>query len=571
MRCAVYARYSSDRQSPASIDDQIRKCREYAARQSWHVLEGHLYEDRAISGTLSDREGLKRLMAAAAEKAFDVVLVDDSSRLSRRVQDSLKLTDELKYHGIRLVCVSQNIDSDSEQGETLTVVHGLVDGLFVRELAAKTRRGLEGKALNRLHTGGRIFGYRSVPIEDPQRRDNYGRPLIAGARLEVDAKQAKTVRKIFSLYASGLSIKSVAKRMNSDGEDSPNPRAGRQHSWAPSSVRTILHNERYRGIVTWSRTKKVRNPQSGKKVRRARPESEWTRVEMPEQRIVPEKLWNAVVERRDYVTRVYGEQGRKGGLLRSRAASSPYIFSGFLKCGFCGGNFIVVSGVGYGHKTADYGCAAHFERGTCPNARRVPRDVVEKTLLAQLQRDVLSDAAIDYCVGRLEKAIEKRYAELDGEMDAIQKRKEVLEKELLNLGQAFATGFDSPTIRAEISKREKEVSDLVTKVASRKKGSVREQISGLRKFVKENLSDIRALLASKHANPALVRQELSRHVQGIVLRSVGEKIYYRGEWKVLGTKGSAVGGRGCAEGQNRTQPADSFFGTYFEISLAATA
>ncbi|MGC2330594.1 MAG: recombinase family protein [Candidatus Acidiferrales bacterium] len=549
LRCAIYARYSSDRQSPASIDDQIRKCREYAARQGWEVLEDRLYEDRAISGTLSDREGLKHLMAAAAEKAFDVVLIDDSSRLSRRVQDSLKLTDELKYHGIRLVCVSQNIDSDSEQGETLTVVHGLVDGLYVRELAAKTRRGLEGKALNRLHTGGRIFGYKSVPIEDSRRRDQYNRPMIAGARLQVDEEQAKIVRKIFSLYASGLSLKGVTKKLNAEKVRSPQPREGRQQTWAPSSVRVILHNPRYKGLVTWSKTKKVRNPQSGKKVRRARPESEWTRVEMPEQRIVSEQLWKAVQERLAYINKMYGLAGAKGGKMNLRAAASPYIFSGLLRCGVCGSNYMIVAGSGRNHRQATYGCPANALRGTCKNSRRIKLNVLEDTLLAKLQTDVLSDAAIDYCLDKLGVEIEKRFAALNTAMGDMQKRKGVLETEINNLSRALASGpEDVPSLRAAIVEREKEIRDLVAKVAGGKKSSVQKQIGDLRKFVRDGVRDIRGLLAGKHSQPARVRQELAKHIDAIMLLPDGKgDVRYKGQWKMLGNSRVSIGG---AEGQS---------------------
>lgn len=549
-RCAVYARYSSDRQSPTSIDDQIRKCREYAEARGWEVLGAHLYSDEAISGATSERNGLKRLLAAAEAKSFDIVLIDDTSRLSRKLSDSLNLSDRLRFAGVRIVFISQGIDSESEQAEVLLATHGIVDSLYIRELAKKTFRGVEGKVLARLHHGGRIFGYRSVPIEDPERRDQYGRAMIAGARLQVDDEQAKIVRRIFSLYASGLSIKAVAKRLNAERVKSPQPREGRQQSWAPSSIRVMLRNERYRGVVTWARTKKIRNPRNDKKVRRARPKSEWVRVEMPEQRIVSEALWKGVQDRLAFVNRVYGSQGRKGGLMNSRAASSPYIFSGLLRCGVCGSNFVIVSGKGKNHATADYGCPAHAFRGTCTNARRVSRDTLEAELLAKLQRDILSDSAIDYVLGRLEEEIEKRFVALGGEMDAMRKRKAVLEFEIRNLSKAIASGPEEvPSLRAAIVEREKEIAGIVEKVAGRKKGSIQKQIVGLRKFVREGVSDIRVLLAGKHSNPAVVRQELARHIDTITLLpdGKGDSVTYKGRWKLLG---SALGYTDGAEGQS---------------------
>jgi site-specific DNA recombinase len=65
LRCAIYARFSSDRQSPSSITDQIRKCREYAAQQGWTVLDAHVYADEAVAATETERNGLQSLLAAA--------------------------------------------------------------------------------------------------------------------------------------------------------------------------------------------------------------------------------------------------------------------------------------------------------------------------------------------------------------------------------------------------------------------------------------------------------------------------------------------------------------------------
>jgi len=198
-------------------------------------------------------------------RPFDVVLVDDTSRLSRKIADSLRICEQLKFTGIRVVYVSQGIDTDSEQAELLLATHGIVDSLYIRELAKKVHRGVEGLALRGLHTGGRCFGYRSVPEEDSTRTDSYGRPLITGVRLEIDDSQATTVRRIFADYAAGDSIKTIAKRFNTEGVISPAPYRGQRHpSWAPSAISVMLHNERYRGIVTWNRTRKVRDPRTGR-------------------------------------------------------------------------------------------------------------------------------------------------------------------------------------------------------------------------------------------------------------------------------------------------------------------
>lgn len=103
IRCAVYARYSSDLQRPESIADQIRHCRQEAARHpDWAVLDDQLYADEAVSGvSVEGRIALKRLVEAARQKPrpFDLVLVDDTSRLARDVVDAVRLLRDCDFTG----------------------------------------------------------------------------------------------------------------------------------------------------------------------------------------------------------------------------------------------------------------------------------------------------------------------------------------------------------------------------------------------------------------------------------------------------------------------------------------
>jgi len=170
MRCAVYARYSSDLQRETSIDDQVAVARRYADQQGWMVLDAHLYTDAAVSGSsLDGRPGIHALLAAAetTPRPFDVLLVDDSSRVARDLRDALHVMRTLKFAGIRTIYLSQQIDSDSEQAETLLTIHGLVDGLYCKEMSKKIKRGLAGQIDRGFSVGHRTFGYDSVPIPDP--------------------------------------------------------------------------------------------------------------------------------------------------------------------------------------------------------------------------------------------------------------------------------------------------------------------------------------------------------------------------------------------------------------------
>jgi DNA invertase Pin-like site-specific DNA recombinase len=79
-RVALYARYSSDNQRDASIEDQLRQCRERAAREGWSVVDS--YSDRAISGASLIRSGIQELLADAQAGRFDMVLSEALDRIS---------------------------------------------------------------------------------------------------------------------------------------------------------------------------------------------------------------------------------------------------------------------------------------------------------------------------------------------------------------------------------------------------------------------------------------------------------------------------------------------------------
>ena len=170
LRCAAYGRVSTDRQNPLSVQRiKLESVGSLLNMRDGASLRITSTPTTAISGTTDNRPGLQKLLAALKQRPcpFDILLVDDTSRLSRKAKDTLTIYERLNFAGVRLVAISQGIDSENEQAEVLMQVHGMVDGLYVNELATKTRRGMEGALRRGMHPGGRCFGYRNVPVEDP--------------------------------------------------------------------------------------------------------------------------------------------------------------------------------------------------------------------------------------------------------------------------------------------------------------------------------------------------------------------------------------------------------------------
>src|SRR5262245_47661357 len=99
MRAAVYARFSSDLQRETSLEDQIATARRYAEARDWIVLDTHVYKDAAVSGASLERPGIQALITAAAvrPRPFDVLLVDDSSRVARNLADAVRFMQQLTF------------------------------------------------------------------------------------------------------------------------------------------------------------------------------------------------------------------------------------------------------------------------------------------------------------------------------------------------------------------------------------------------------------------------------------------------------------------------------------------
>src|SRR5262249_3071326 len=151
------------------------------------------------AAALAGRDGLQRLVKTAKRKdrPFDCLLVDDTSRLARDLSDALRTWKTLEFLGVSVVSVTQGIDSLQGNARPLIAMHGIMDEQYLTDLSKKVHRGQEGRALNGYTTGGRVFGYANVPIEDPTRVGKYGRPAVLGVKLEINLEQAEIVKRVF--------------------------------------------------------------------------------------------------------------------------------------------------------------------------------------------------------------------------------------------------------------------------------------------------------------------------------------------------------------------------------------
>ena len=217
IRASLYARVSSDLQSAASIEDQLRICAEHATKEGWQVVER--YFDQAVSGASLIRPGIQKLLQDAEARKFDVILTESLDRVSRDQEDIAHVFKRMRFKGVRIVTLSEG-----EVNELHIGLKGTMGALYLKDLADKTRRGLRGRIEAGKSGGGNSYGYDVV-----SKIGNNGEPVRGERR--INPQQAEIVTGIFKDYARGISPRAIAKQLNREGVPSPSGKG-----WGPSTI-----------------------------------------------------------------------------------------------------------------------------------------------------------------------------------------------------------------------------------------------------------------------------------------------------------------------------------------------
>lgn len=421
MRVVLYARYSSDQQRAASITDQLRACRQHAARQGWAVVAD--YTDSAISGASLMRNGIQSLMRDALAGTFDAVLAESLDRFSRDQEDTAGLFKRMTFAGVRMVTVSEG-----EIGYLHVGLKGTMNALYLHDLAEKTRRGLRGRVEAGRSGGGISYGYRVV-------RGLEGQPR--GERA-VHPGEATIVLRIFRAFVAGVSPKAIAKALNAEGIGGP-----RGVAWSPSTIHGhagrgtgILNNELYVGRLIWNRQRFVKNPDTGKRVARPNPSSEWVTIDVPELRVIDDDLWQAAKARQSATRHI-----AKAGIVLARRPK--YLFSGLTRCASCGGGFVLSS-------RDSLVCFNAHTRGTCTNRRSIKRQEVEaRALRAMRERFFEPGAFAAFCEGFAAELTLRRREHL-AQMAGARRELAAVERRLNEIMKALGEGFRSEAWKAEL-------------------------------------------------------------------------------------------------------------------------
>ena len=444
VRAVIYARYSSDLQSDASIEDQERVCRDRIAREGWTVAG--VYDDRALSGASHLRPGYQRMLDDAGKRRFDVIVAEGLDRLSRDQEHVAGLFKQLRFLGIGLFTLAEGEISELHVG-----LKGTMNALFLKDLAQKVHRGVEGRVRQGRSGGGLCYGYDVV-----RELDAKGEPVRGGRQIK--ETEAAVVRRIFAEFAAGASPKAIARRLNKDKIPGP---LGKD--WGDTTIRGhhargtgILHNELYAGRLVWNKQRYVKDPRTGKRLARLNGVADRVVEEVPHLRIVDDALWSSVQARLQAIHDSPAAQAIRESRFWERRRAR-HLLTGKVFCGVCGSPAAAVG--------KDYlACGKARRHGTCTNKRAVRRAPLEAMILDALRQQLMAPELVEeFTAAFVKEANEQRRGQ---EQAAALKRRELGEvaRKLDQLVDAIAGGLRGASLQAKLDDLERRKAELEREV-----------------------------------------------------------------------------------------------------------
>jgi site-specific DNA recombinase len=199
------------------------------------------------------------------ERRFEVAVAEALDRFSRDQEDIAALYKRFRFAGVSLVTLTEGEITDLH-----VVLKGIMNALYLKDLADKTRRGLRGRVEAGMPGGGISYGYDTVRKVGPD-----GMP-VHGLR-RINPIEAEVVRRIFEAYAAGRSARRIAHDLNAEGIRAPTGRRWGASTISGNAARGtgILNNQLYVGRTIWNKLNYIHDPDSGRRVSRLNDPAHW--------------------------------------------------------------------------------------------------------------------------------------------------------------------------------------------------------------------------------------------------------------------------------------------------------
>ena len=414
LRVAAYCRVSTkkDEQLNSYENQKAYYTEKIMANPDWTMAD--IFADEGITGTSAyKRKDFLRMIRHCRQGKIDMILAKSVSRFARNTVDTLNYTRELRGMGIPVIFEEQNINSIYPESEFLITIHGAFaqsesEGISSRVKWGKHQAMRTGKANIQYKT---LLGYEKNP----------------DGEMVVNAEQAETVRRIYEMYLSGQTLRSIKEALESGGFKNS---AGTME-WTTSNLRTILSDEKYCGDVLLQKT--FIQDCISKKVIKNTGQLPMYLIQNHHEAIIPRDRFDAVqveLARRKTLT----SSTKKSAPTGMSRYSGKYALSGLLFCGECGTAYRRVVWTQHGEKRAVWRCSSRLDYGKkyCKESPTLDESPLQQAVLAAINasmsgRKILADQLVD--------AMEQELAPIPGESMSLGD----IDRAVTELGKQFDT------------------------------------------------------------------------------------------------------------------------------------
>ncbi len=488
----IYARVSTSRQADEgiSIESQIEQAEKKAAELGVTVLR--VFRDDGISGRTSNRPAFQSAITFCAAYDVDYFLCWNTSRFARNKIDAASHKKLLESGGTKVIYVSVNIDSETDEGWFSESIFEIMDEHYSRQVSRDTRRSMLKNARDGYWNGGHVpFGYEVVP--DGKRR-----------RLQIVEHEAVIVLEMFTRYLAGEGCKIIAMGLNERGI------TYRGKAWSKNQINSMLKNPVYAGFVVFNRQDTHK---------RDKPESEWIMTKSHEP-IVSEEDSARVRE----LFRYRSPDGDGG------SPHSQFVFTGILRCGECGAAMQTETATGRAKLYHYYNCSRAQKGAGCRNRRISAAEfdgwmvdnVLEKVLTPARMREVMKEIN-ELTSSWQDEHLRRREAVLR-EIKEVNKRRNNLYG-ILELHGKDAPNLGDLTVRIrELNAQQKKLEDDLARIDDETAPAI--------KVTDEEVNVATATMARIVRNtsqPAKLRALMGTFIERIMLNSEDVAMGYRPE------------------------------------------
>lgn len=309
----IYVRVSSDKDSQKdSIPNQIDICRYWLEQNGFEWSDRSILKDEDKSGTMFlERTALQLILQKARNREIEMVVFKSIHRLARDLKDALEIKEVLVAHGVRVVTIEEDYDSNKEgKNDMKFEMHSMFAAQYPKTLSVSISSALAAKVRRGEHIGRVPFGYNRID-----------------KKLVINEEEAKVVRQIFNWYNNdGLGFKNITHMLNKGVQNGEIPRPRNGGIWQLTSVQSIIKNPTFCGTFILNKYTTIKI--DGRKKQIKNPEEKWNVFENQHPAIITREEW---------------EKANSKLVVNKKRKISPWNeFRGLMKCGKCGCNMIVM-------------------------------------------------------------------------------------------------------------------------------------------------------------------------------------------------------------------------------------